>query len=188
MDETRLTIIGMIAAFITASVTPILTESVKNYYQHKHRLQSLRIALYKEMYNNYFILRDFDVSKQDVNSAISFIVNLRQHGIRQECYKHALQNELPLFYELTESQLINALQGLMIGVTFSLPDLELATKESLEEAVANFSKYSATYKEGYSYAYYKNNFDRKILKSFVESKRYEQVLQDGEAVNKRASK
>ncbi len=37
MDNTTLTIIGMMAAFITASVTAFLAEPVKTYFENKNR-------------------------------------------------------------------------------------------------------------------------------------------------------
>jgi hypothetical protein len=188
MDNTTLTIIGMIAAFLTASITPILTEAVKNDFQHRTKLQNLRIALYKEMYNNYSMMRGIDVSNDAIDMAITTISNLRQHAVRLECYEHTLQNEMTLFYELKESQIINGLQGFLMGMIFSLPDLELASKDSLKKAVSNFVKYSATYRDGYTYGFYKNNFDRKILKSIVDSKQYQAIIEDGEEVDKAVAK
>ncbi len=49
MDSTQLAILGMIAAFITASVTPSLTEWIKAIIQNSTRVAKIRKMLYAEL-------------------------------------------------------------------------------------------------------------------------------------------
>src|SRR3989304_291447 len=114
MSDTTVTIIGMIAAFLTA----ILAEPAKNYFQNMGKLHNLRIALYKEMVHNYNILRRFVLD--DFGSEFPPGEYLARHALRTECYKNAIQNELSLFYQLDEANLINSLQGTLMGQIITL--------------------------------------------------------------------
>ena len=49
MDNTTLTILGMLAAFITA----FLAEPIKNSIENKNKLNKLKLAIYKELIMNY---------------------------------------------------------------------------------------------------------------------------------------
>lgn len=145
MNETTLTIIGMIAAFLTASITPIFTELVKN----RHRLQNLEIALYKEMLYNFLALRTLDMQDIPLDERVTFINN---DGLRIECYKHTLQYELSLFYQLPESNTINILQSRIKWIIGLAADIKNFSDEEkiqicLKELVRNtniFQKIFAT--------------------------------------------
>jgi hypothetical protein len=174
MENTALTILGMIAAFLTASITPVLTESVKNYMQHKAKLRALRVALYKEIWNNVVSMTHFP--HRDIECKLELGDELTKHALRKECYEHALKNELTLFYELKEADLINRLQGTILGqmLSFSI-DSDATNIEYLLEDI--FAGYVYDYQELFTAALDDGPLDKKVLESFLVNSEYK-ILQD----------
>lgn len=178
MNDTALTIIGMIAAFLTASITPIITESVKNYFHHRTKLRDLRIALYKEIVHDFTKIGRLELDKETDEDYFQAAKYLWRHGIRLECYKNALQNELSLFYELDESLVINELQGSIGGVL-----VDLAVREPQENNVSRrFMLLARLYREFTAYSVYIGNLDAKILKDLVETSEYQEIMKLGKEV------
>lgn len=101
MDETTKVIIGTLSGFIIA----FFAEPVKNYFSMKTKLHNLRVALYKELLSNYYILTHF-VMDSDASDAYT-IHNLAKYELRTEFYNHTLQHESSLFYQLKEANVLN---------------------------------------------------------------------------------
>jgi hypothetical protein len=108
MDETIKIIIATLSGFVIA----FFAEPVKIYFQNSAKLEDLRIALYKEMEMNFFILDK--VSKVEY-SLSKWRSEFSEFSLRIECYKHAVENEVSLFYQLNEANTINILQGNFIS-------------------------------------------------------------------------
>src|SRR3989304_907108 len=100
MDETTKVLIGTLSGFLIA----FFAEPVKIYFQNKTKLKNLKLALYKELLDNYWTLRDM----KGVNEK-ELVKFMHEFGIRMECYKNAIQNEVSLFYQLKESHSFNVL-------------------------------------------------------------------------------
>lgn len=115
MDETTKVIIATLSGFIIA----FFAEPVKNYFENRAKLNNLRIALYKELLNNYknvaMVIRGKDI-------AFKSRVKVLRNALRTECYKHALENEVSLFYRLEEANDINMLEGAMLSNYLKTPN------------------------------------------------------------------
>jgi len=173
MDNTTLivTIIGMIAAFLTAS----FAESIKNYFQNKAKLQNLRIALYKEIIFNYTCLLKSDLtpdlSDRIRPSAIQRIVNI-------ECYKQAMQNELIFFYQLSESDRISTLDGVIINTLLLVPFSE-STTEYTKISYEAFYSLALSFMENVAKDFYSGMLDKKTLGRIVSPNEYETMMKKG---------
>lgn len=179
MNESNVvTIIGMIAAFITASITPIITESVKNFAQDKTKLQRLRIALYTEIVNNYYALTHFTMDGTHSDSYV--LSGVTKYQLRTECYKHALQNELPLFYQLKEAKLLNLIYG-MVNQLMNLSNdlLAIYGRRGLKSASSNFTQHGNTFKYMFTTSFACGAFDASILRKLVTPEQYEEVINKG---------
>jgi len=101
MDNTTLTILGMIAAFITASVTAFLAEPVKTYFAERAKLQNIRLSLYKEIAQNFFMVES-NLSKNESISPLS------EHAISIKCYKNVIENNVGEYYRLDDLLVIDS--------------------------------------------------------------------------------
>ena len=179
MEQTTVTIIGMIAAFITASVTAFLAEPVKTFFQNRAKLKNLRIALYKEMVHNYNILKSFVLD--DFSSEFPTGEYLARHALRTECYKNAVQNELSFFYQLDEANLVNSLQGTLMGQIIALSsDLkDYFGEEALKHISSAFIGLSEAFQELFTTRFYSDELDGKILMSLVTTAQYQEIMKRG---------
>lgn len=174
MDNTTLTILGMLAAFITAFVTAFLAEPVKSYFENKNKLQNLRIALYKELILNYILVGDYVSRAEEVGEL--FIDLIIQHGIRTECYKHAIQNELTLFYQLPESNLISILHNSFL-VLLQKPNYD--DKELNKKVRSAYTISSKGFLENVAFGFYSGGLDKRLLKDLVTSNQYLELMKKG---------
>ncbi len=177
MSDTALTIIGMIAAFITASVTSFLAEPVKNYVENRIKLRNLRIALYKELINNYYALTAFTVSNQSDFFTPEYVA---RHELRTECYKQTLQDELTLFYQLVEANMVNVLYGRTNQIINLKSDLtNVFGKRGLKKAPAFYIEFSNTFIYMFVTAFYIHTFDTRVLKRLVKPEQYKEIISKG---------
>jgi phage FluMu protein gp41 len=168
MDETTKVIIATLSGFIIA----FFAEPVKNYFQNKANLHNLRIALYKEMLNNYFVLEV--VTEHDVvsNDMRRFLANL----IRTECYKHCIQNEITLFYQLEEANRINVLYNALsekIILKSNIPDI----------SASDFLKGCQLFCDIYTQTFDKGTFSGKIIRELVSKNQYQEIMRRGRQVS-----
>jgi hypothetical protein len=112
MDESLKIIIGTLSGFIVA----IFTEPIKRKIENKSKLRNLRIALYKEMIQNFFMLEQaLQEYKNDNNSNIM----VGQPLLIVDCYRYVVSQETALYYQLSEARLINMfykLVDMLIGI------------------------------------------------------------------------
>ncbi len=166
MDETTKVIIATLSGFIIA----FFAEPVKNYFQNRAKLHNLRVALYKEMIHNYSSLDDASID--NANSSIKDF--LARRVIRIECYKHAIENEVSLFYQLDESNKINWLQGSLMGgiidVSNYLPEV-------------GFRDLSEIFKDIIAESFYVGNLDAKLLRGLASKKLYREIMKKGKELS-----
>src|SRR5215216_6605487 len=96
-------------ATISGFVIAFFAEPVKIYFQNRAKLNDLRVALYKKLLANYVSLYFLIQDKSPLSGSKK--ANYYRMPLRRECYEHALENEISLFYRLNESSHINVLQG-----------------------------------------------------------------------------
>lgn len=169
MDETTKVIIATISGFIIA----FLAEPVKDIIQHRTKLLNLKVALYKELWSNYATL---DVaSRHEVPLTMFFY----QPSLRTECYKHALEHEISLFYQLEEATMMNSLQGDAIRriIDFSdyvksLPHEEFRERNS--SLTEQFKSLAGIFLNLFTMAAQERVFDAKLLKKITRGS-YEEV-------------
>jgi hypothetical protein len=178
MDNTTLTIIGMIAAFITASLTPIITETIKNRTEHKNKMNSLRVALYKEMFHNYLMA----IPANEGSASYSDLLLTERHAFRNECYLHALQNELALFYEMEETKQINLLQGVLLRLMLNLSsDMQFLTKKEEKEQVYidSFADAAKAYRGLFAESIYKDVLKKDIYEKILAKDEFQELMDYG---------
>lgn len=131
MTETTQIIIATLSGFIIA----FFAEPVKNYFANRSKLRNLKIALYKELCNNYSTLNSN--TRLDLVPTMLFY----QSALRTECYEHALEHEISLFYQLDEASMINSLQGDAIRAIQSLSKYVLSLpNEEYKERQASLTE------------------------------------------------
>ncbi|RPI93969.1 MAG: hypothetical protein EHM40_08150 [Chloroflexi bacterium] len=174
MDETTKVIIATLSGFVIA----FFAEPVKNYFGNRAKLHHLRVAFYTELVNNYYALTHFTMGNTETDSYV--LHNATKYQMRTECYKHALQNELPLFYQLTEAKLLNHVYGL-INQLINLPsDLSaIYGKRGLKSASPNFTQHGNTFKYMFTTSFACGAFDVRVLKKLVTSKQYKEIMEKG---------
>jgi hypothetical protein len=165
MDETIKVIIATLSGFIIA----FFAEPVKTYFQNRLKLQNLRLALYKEMLDNYMTLNSYTSNQIAITTQRDFIA---RHMIRTECYRHALQHEVALFYQLDEAIRINRLQHSLIRINDMARDEKgLPMKDYLDLA--------EIFQELFARSMTNGELDRSILKSLTWDKYYREIIQRG---------
>jgi len=170
------TIIGMIAAFITASVTPLITESVKNFLQHRTKLQQLKLALYKEMLHNFQLLRLYENATEE--SEIHLGIEVIQPNIRTECYKQTLERELILFYQLNEANFINLLYSRLT------PIISIVNRGEFAESPMMLPLRCKHYVSASSSYFYRDLLDKKLASNLMSQRDFQNLLKRGEESSK----
>jgi hypothetical protein len=166
MNDTTLTIIGMIVAFLTASITPIIAEAVKS----KTRLRNLETALYREMLYNFLTLRVLDMQDIPLEERVALINN---DGLRIECYKHALQNELSLFYQLAESGTINILQGRIKQIIALATDIKsLSGEEKIQMRLKELARNSSIFQKVFATANFDGTLNNALVRSITSTREF----------------
>ena len=113
MDEMVKILIGTISGFVIA----FFAEPIKIYFQNKSKLNHLRIALYKEVVQNYFILGQglYDFRK---NGAKNFF-SVGRSLLISDCYEFVINQETALFYQLREARFMNTFYKLLAIIVAS---------------------------------------------------------------------
>ena len=125
MDETTKILIGTISGFIIA----FFAEPVKTFFSNKSKLSKLRLALYKELIQNFLMLElALDEFRKDNNSNIL----VGQPLMLVECYRYAMSQETTLFYELKEARLLNSFYKILDAI-LAIPNGEKKYRTVLAE-------------------------------------------------------
>lgn len=106
MDDTTKVLIGTISGFIIA----FFAEPVKRYFETKSKIQHLRVALYKEMIQNFLMLES---TLDDFRSNEKSNIMVGQPLMIDDCYKYVVSQEPALYYQLKEARLINMFYKLL---------------------------------------------------------------------------
>jgi hypothetical protein len=93
MSDTTITVIGMIVAFITALITSFLAEPIKTHFQNKSRINSIKIALYKEMFNNYAAIMPL-YERVKTHDFTSFSAKHFNISLQSVCYDQLVSSDL----------------------------------------------------------------------------------------------
>lgn len=174
MDETTKVIIATLSGFIIA----FFAEPVKNYFANKSQLRNLRIALYTELISNYFALVHFTMDGTSNDSYMLYQVS--KYELRIERYKHALQDELFLFYQLKEANLLNVAYGRINQLMHLNEDLiAVYGKRGLKSASAIFTQHGGTFKYMFTTSFYSRGFNAKILRKLVRPEQYKEIMEKG---------
>lgn len=112
MDETTKILIGTISGFIIA----FFSEPVKVCFENKSKLNRLRLALYKEVIQNFWVLK----GAKDGDGHVRSILIMGQPLLINDCYKYALAQETSLFYQLREARFMNGIYKL-IDTVIAIP-------------------------------------------------------------------
>lgn len=180
MSETIQIIIATLSGFIIA----FFAEPVKTYFQNRAKLYNLRIALYKEIIFNYGCL--LPLNEDSFKSDRDNIIN---HTLRTECYRHAIQNELTLFYQLSEAATINILYGMVLDGMIALSanrDKFFGGQNGINEYSANMMNFSRNFQRIFTKDCYEGTLDAKILMIIVKANRYREIMKIGEEHAKKA--
>jgi hypothetical protein len=188
MSETTVTVIGMVVAFITASITTFFAEPIKDFFQTKAKIRVLRIALYKELVHNYFSLSNIDRNPSNITTA-EFVA---RSSLRNECYNHALQNELSVFYQLDEASVINSLYNQINTIVHFSGELhklfsdEVRNKAS-DPAFVAFMNFVDNFRDGFVSEVYIKTFDVDLLKRLVKADLLQEIMKKGKEVYDRVA-
>lgn len=118
MDETIKVLIGTISGFIIA----FFAEPIKRHFENKSKLKHLRIALYKEMIQNFLMLEG---TLNDFRSNEKSNIMVGQPLLITDCYRHIVSQETALYYQLKEARLINMFYKLL-DMLVKIPEGEKA--------------------------------------------------------------
>jgi hypothetical protein len=118
MNESLNVIIGTLSGFIIA----FFAEPIKRYFENKSKLQHLRIALYKEMIQNYLMLES---TLNDFRNNEKSNIMVGQPLMIDDCYRYVVSQETALYYQLTEARLINSFYKLL-NMLIKIPEGEKA--------------------------------------------------------------
>ncbi len=162
------TVLGMIAAFVTASVTAFLAEPLKEYFQNRTRLKNLRMALYKEIMHNYSWM-DYDYDAGTDEFAL-ILGGGAVHGFRNECFRQALANSVELFYQLDEATDINIIYSVIGGTGSEFPH-----RNNLQSVVQTCRGYVSVV----ATKFVAEQMDKETLKQIATPEQYESVMQRG---------
>jgi hypothetical protein len=184
MGKTTKVIIATLSGFIIA----FFAEPVKNFFQHRTKLKNLKTALYKEVIHNYTKISKLRPDGPDPADRKQFRQYLGHYGLRIECYRNALQNELSLFYELSEANVFNELQGSLLSMVMDVPvdGKSLAAQEPAKELTFSiFDSMTRVYQEYFAYSFYKDALDKKIIEGSVTNEEYQQIIEKGKQASLR---
>ena len=164
----------MIAAFITASVTTFLAEPVKTFFENRTRKNNLKIILYKELLINYEGLLDYISEKHDVGGVYNKL--MMKHGVRTEGFRHAMENELSLFYQLPESIDISILHNRLLAL---LQNTDYGDEQINTLVRSDFNDSAKEFIETFALYLYKDRFDNKLIQKLVSKDEYLNMLKMG---------
>lgn len=174
MDETAKVIIATLSGFIIA----FFAEPVKNYFADRANLHHLRVALYTELINNYYALTHFTLNGTNADSYTLF--HIAKYELRTECYKHTLQNEIPLFYRLIEANMLNIIYvriNQLMNLSSDLP--AIYGKRGMKSIPSIFTQHGSTFKYMFTTSFYHRTFDARILRKLVTPKQYKEIMEKG---------
>ena len=191
MSDTALTVIGMIAAFVTASVTAFFAEPVKLYFQNRDKLKSLRTALYKETISNFVWLDFIDHGNWDRDSDLSvkIVVDQIEPNLRDDCYRQHIATQADTFYQLKEAILFGNLYGTLSNIHHFRDDA--VTQEKQKEQGMVFSGLHTacrTYVFLVVGAFDDGTLDRGFLSEIVDDQTHRLVMERANRYHKRSSK
>jgi hypothetical protein len=178
MDETTKVIIATLSGFIIA----FFAEPVKNYFQDRAKLRNLRIALYKEVFYNYTVLSESRMKIIEDEAEVAIGDYLSQRVLRTECYKHALENEISLFYQLDEAHMIHILEGRLLGQIMNLyGDMNNLLGEEVSRADINpaFAMLSRSFQNSFAILVYVGTLQAKVLKKIISKDEYLKLVEKG---------
>src|SRR5262245_21877143 len=99
-------LIGTVSGFLIA----FLAEPIKTYFTNRAKIDSLRIAIYREIAANYLLIHSLKERyrgpkgmEDKAGTGGNFIID----NLHQECYKHIIKENPVEFYQLEESDTIN---------------------------------------------------------------------------------
>jgi hypothetical protein len=176
MDNTALTILGMIAAFITASVTAFLAEPVKSYFENKRIEDNIRNALYGELLDNYHHLL-WNVKNADKFQKAALKTSGRI--VSNECYKQVRQKDIVHYYKMYDSTAITSLNDI-VNMLIELSDEKKTEKSKIKQ----YQLHALLFVEAISNFVYNGYMDRKIIKSTLHEEDYFRLLEIGGKVQK----
>ncbi|MCI0550285.1 MAG: hypothetical protein L0287_04980, partial [Anaerolineae bacterium] len=155
-------------------------EPVKSYFANRAKLHYLRIALHKELLNNYLALSSLQIKDKSSSRMYEY---MSRHGLRTECYRNALQNELHLFYQLEEANRLNFLQGETINSLLNLSsDLKsMFGIVPLKDENDVFNATSQDFQRIVCTWYHYKLLDPKILKKIAVNRQYKEIMEKGKA-------
>jgi len=174
MDETTKVIIATLSGFIIA----FFAEPVKNYFADRAKLHNLRVALYTELINNYYALTHFTLHGTDADSYTLF--HVPKYELRMECYKHAIQNELSLYYQLKEANVLNIIYvriNQLMNLSSDLP--AIYGKRGMKSIPSIFTQHSNTFKYMFTTSFSHRTFDARILRKLVTPEQFKEVMEKG---------
>jgi hypothetical protein len=174
MNQDVLTVlIGTLSGFIIA----FFAEPVKTYFQNSAKLEDLRIALYKELLINYLSLKNL---VSDGYSLSQWRTDFSEFTLRNECYKHALENEISLFYQLNEANKINILQGNFISKIIEsyseVKNLSSDETKLARELTKNLIRNTTLFRNIFLLSINDKSFSRKILASIMPKADFYKLL------------
>jgi hypothetical protein len=112
MDETIQILIATLSGFIIAFMADPVKESILGFFKRR----KIRLALYKEMMNNYYKLAIFEKnngdssSKEEDNDIDAFAALIY---VEKEYYDYVKKNEITEFYLLKEASTITSIYRLI---------------------------------------------------------------------------
>lgn len=186
MDQTTITVLGMIAAFITASVTAFLAEPVKMYFQDRSSRKYLTLALYKELLHNYFLLEHvLDYSEEDSGISRDTMNILGEFNLRTECYRQAVSDQLQMFYRLEEAAEFNEVYS-MLALAIQLPSMPGRESEdgTAEERTSSrlIARASRDFINSVARYFYSGKFNKVVLARLVSTTKYVRIMNRGQYV------
>lgn len=169
MDNTVLTIIGMIAAFITASVTAFLAEPVKSYFVEKTKLQNIRLSLYKEIAQNSFFLNSLVKAYDDENIDLVLDWMMFENWVSTKCYDGIVKQSVDDYYRLDDV--------IFIDTIYKWIKMLIIKSERSEEIFGEDSRdYAIHFVEDVSDGLKSGMLNKKIMLRAVSEKRIDELL------------
>lgn len=173
MDNATLTVLGMIAAFVTA----FLAEPVKIYFETKRKESDFRKALYGELLENYHL---FMWSFRNTDKFQESALHTTSEMVSNEVYKQIRQNEFVLYFKMYDSSSITMLNSI-INKSIKIS----GTKKSESTKLKIYQLNAWAFVEAMSFFVYKGYLERKIIKNLLNVEEYLEFLEIGNKVNEK---
>jgi len=151
---------------------------VKVFFQNRTGKQNLRVALYKEILSNYWFLSTYleayglslDISKDSISGYSEYVRKEFSNFSGHLFSKHALSQELPLFYQLNEAMMINALYT-SLNMILAPPTDPLTDKRQLDISFAE------DYLDTLAREIEAGTFDKNLLVKISDKKTVKEILE-----------